>query len=364
MSQHDRHMYELEYPTPNVRRSGSTGPCLIVAMQGYADAGHAVESAADHLKIALESHPVATFSNDELIDYRSRRPTVTMAEHEITKMDSLQLDIRVLRDTNGTPFLLLSGPEPDLRWEAFSDAVADLVERFDVEKTICLYAAPMGAPHTRPLVVSAHGNDPSLVGQMYTFDGMLSVPGSAAIMIERKLHDRGRSVAGFTAHVPHYVAASPYPQATYQLLQSISDATSLGFPLRALEADMRRVAEQLREQTASSEEISHVVSALEQHYDREMEQYRERHPNAMMPGEAQTPSGEEIGEAFENFLAAIEDRDRDRGRTKPDSRSLPYDESTSERLSRHYDIGSDVEPASEDSESQGFDAEDSDTSED
>ncbi|MDY5785973.1 PAC2 family protein [Corynebacterium sp.] len=331
MSQQDRHMYELEYPAPAVSSSGPEGPTLVIAMQGYADAGHAVEGAADHLKAALESRPVATFSNDELIDYRSRRPAVTLAHHEITNMEDLQLDMRVLRDENGSAFLLLSGPEPDLRWEAFSGAVADLAERFGVEHTICLYAAPMGAPHTRPLVVSAHGNDRDLVGSMYTFDGMVTIPGSAAIMIERELHKRGLSVAGYTAHVPHYVAASPYPHATYQLLQSVSDSSGLQFPLRSLERDTQRVAMQLAEQTASSEEISHVVGALEQHYDREMEEYRERHPNAMMPGEPQTPSGEEIGEAFENFLAAIEDRDREQ-------RSLPYDEATSARLSDHYYI--------------------------
>lgn len=124
-------------------------------MQGYADAGHAVEGAADHLKAAFESRTVATFNNDELIDYRSRRPIVTMAHSEITSMEDLQLDMRVLRDTEGQSFLLLSGPEPDLRWEAFSEAVADLADRFNVDKTICLYAAPMGAPHTRPSRVRA-----------------------------------------------------------------------------------------------------------------------------------------------------------------------------------------------------------------
>ncbi|WJY68217.1 PAC2 family protein [Corynebacterium auris] len=345
MAQKDRHMYELEYPAPAVGGESSSGPTLVIAMQGYADAGHAVEGAAEHLKAALDSRTVATFSNDELIDYRSRRPTVTMAQHEITGMDELQLDIRVLRDEEGSSFLLLSGPEPDLRWEAFSDAVADLVDHFDVDKTICLYAAPMGAPHTRPLVVSAHGNDPELVGTMYTFDGMVSVPGSAATMIERVLHGRGRSVAGFTAHVPHYISASPYPHAAYQLLQSVSDASGLSFPLRALEADMQRVARQLAEQTEGSEEISQVVAALEQHYDREMEAYRETHPNAMMPGEAQTPSGEEIGEAFENFLAAIEDRDRERG--------LPHGEPEDTRLSDYYDISPEQDQDQEDGPERG-----------
>lgn len=331
----ERRMYELEYPSPAVGEDSPAGPTLIVALQGYADAGHAVETSADHLKAALESRTVATFNNDELIDYRSRRPAVTLSQHEISNIDDLELDMRVLKDAEGTPFLLLSGPEPDLRWEAFSEAVADLVERFDVAETICLYAAPMGAPHTRPLVVSAHGNSAELVGSMFTYDGLVTIPGAAAILIERELHKRGRSVAGFTAHVPHYVASSPYPHATFQLLQSVEDATELHFPLRSLEQDMTKVSRQLAEQTASSEEIAHVVEALEQHFDAEMEEYRKRNPEAMMPGEAQVPSGEEISEAFENFLAAIEDRDRPRQQELPVD---PVDEDSAERLSDHYFI--------------------------
>ena len=309
-SDDQRQMYELEYPAPAVDDGASSGPTLIVAMQGYADAGHAVEGAAGHLKDALDSRTLATFNNDELIDYRSRRPMVTLSEHEISDVDDIDLDIRVLRDSKGESFLLLSGPEPDLRWEAFSKSVADLADRFNVDKTICLYAAPMGAPHTRPLVVSAHGNDRELVGKMFTFDGMVSVPGAAAVMIERELHSRGRRVAGYTAHVPHYVASSPYPHAVYQLLQSVSDTSNLQFPLRSIERDMERVAQQLAEQTGSSDEIAQVVAQLEAHYDSEMASYREKNPQKMMPGEAQVPSGEEIGEAFENFLAAIDDRDR------------------------------------------------------
>lgn len=312
-SDDQRQMYELEYPAPAVEDGASSGPTLIVAMQGYADAGHAVEGAAGHLKAALDSRTLATFNNDELIDYRSHRPMVTLSEHEISDVDDIDLDIRVLRDSKGESFLLLSGPEPDLRWEAFSKSVADLADRFNVDKTICLYAAPMGAPHTRPLVVSAHGNDRDLVGKMFTFDGMVSVPGAAAVMIERELHSRGRRVAGYTAHVPHYVASSPYPQAVYQLLQSVSDTSDLQFPLRAIERDMERVAQQLAEQTHGSEEIAQVVAQLEQHYDSEMDSYRKKNPQKMMPGEAQVPSGDEIGEAFENFLAAIDDRDRTLG---------------------------------------------------
>mgnify|MGYP002713881592 CR=1 FL=1 len=312
MQEEQRRMYELEYPAPVVKDDSTqgSGPTMIVAMNGYADAGQAVEASADHLKAALENRQLASFNNDELVDYRSRRPAVTIDHDRTVEIENVDLGIKVLRDNSGKPFLLLSGPEPDLRWEAFTDAVVNLVEKFDIQNTIMLYAAPMPVPHTRPTVVTAHGNSPELLNSMVRIESTMMVPGAAALYLERALDKKGRQVAGYTAHVPHYVASSPYPQAMYQLLQSVQDTSQLKFPLRVLERDMDKVSAQLAEQTAASEEIAQVVRALEEHYDAEMEEYRERNPQAMMPGEAQMPSGEEISEAFENFLAAIEDRDR------------------------------------------------------
>lgn len=311
MQDKERRMYELEYPAPEVNAGPQGGPTLIVALQGYADAGHAVETSADHLLAALDSRPVASFNNDELIDYRSRRPAVTMDNHQITGMEHLELGMRVLRDNEGRSFLLLSGPEPDLRWEAFTEAVADLVEKFGVENTICLYAAPMAVPHTRPLVVSAHSNSPQLVNSMFTYDSRVVLPGSASMMLERALHKRGRDVAGFTAHVPHYLAASPYPAATHELLDAVARAAGLTFPLRAIESDMERVAHQLAEQVDDSHEIQQVVTHLERQYDEELANYRASNPKAMLPGEHEMPSGDEIGEEFERFLAALDATEED-----------------------------------------------------
>jgi hypothetical protein len=207
-------MYELEFPAPKISDKGATGPTLVVALQGYADAGHAVDASADHLRAALDNAPVASFNNDELMDYRSRRPAVLIDHNEVVEGEDLRLAIDVIRDTNQKPFLLLSGPEPDLRWEGFTEAVADLVEKFGVAQTICLYSAPMAVPHTRPMVISAHGNDAKLINSQFTLDTKITVPGSAALHLERLLNKRGLNVAGYTAHVPHYLAASTYPEAT------------------------------------------------------------------------------------------------------------------------------------------------------
>lgn len=307
MQDKDRSMYQLEYPSPEMPESKDGGTTLIVALTGYADAGLAVESSAGHLLAALDNRLVASFNADELIDYRSRRPQVTIQHQRVTDMDELSLDMRVMRDVAGHSFLLLSGPEPDMRWNQFTEAVAGLVDKYDVERTICLYSAPMTVPHTRPLVVSAHGNSPALTENLVQFSGTMSLPGSASLALEDVLTQRGSKVAGFTAHVPHYIAASGYPEATLRLLQTVSDKAGLDLPLRSLEADQRRVAEQLAEQLADSPEIQQVVEGLESQYDVEAERYRNAHSTVALPGEEDLPSGEEIGEEFERFLAEFDD---------------------------------------------------------
>ncbi|QPK78336.1 PAC2 family protein [Corynebacterium lizhenjunii] len=311
MDNSQQRFYELEYPVPAVNSSpnssaeGDKGATLIVALHGYADAGQAVETSANHLKAALEHRLIASFETDELIDYRSRRPAVTIAEDEDLQIENFDIEMSVLRDPSGKAFLLLSGPEPDLRWRGFTEAVTDLAQKFKVDNTICLYAAPMPTPHTRPMVVTAHGNSQKLVGHMLRMDSTMMVPGAASLFIERALAKAGSNVAGYTAHVPHYLGASGYPQATLGLLESISHTLGLKIPLKSLERDVERFNQQLETQVMDSEEIIEVIQQLEEQYDRYMERYRQEHPQAIMPGEAALPTADELSAEFEKFLDAV-----------------------------------------------------------
>ncbi|CAM2746849.1 PAC2 family protein [Corynebacterium propinquum] len=304
-----RDMYELEYPAPDMGSKSGDRPTLVVALNGYADAGMAVEAAADHLVSALDHRPVATFDSDELIDYRSRRPAVTIANNQPVEIDDTDIDMKILRDNQGKPFLLLSGPEPDLRWNGFTEAVADLVEKLDVEQTICLYAAPMTVPHTRPMTISGHGNSQQLIDRLVSWDQKLMVPGSAALYLERALHKRGRNVAGYTAHVPHYLASSPYPLATYNLLRSVASVSKLDFPLGSLEYDIQRISHQVEEQVGQADEVQSLVAGLEEQFDEGLERYREQNPQAILPGEQNMPTGDEIGASFEQFLDSLDNPD-------------------------------------------------------
>ena len=143
-------MYELEFPAPQLSSSDGRGPVMIHALEGFSDAGHAIRLAAQHLKNTLDTELVASFAIDELLDYRSRRPLMTFKTDHFTHYEEPELSLYALHDSVGTPFLLLAGMEPDLRWERFITAVRLLAERLGVRQTIGLGTIPMAVPHTRP----------------------------------------------------------------------------------------------------------------------------------------------------------------------------------------------------------------------
>ncbi len=298
----DHEMYEMQFPAPDVGPKNG-GLTMVVALQGYADAGLAVAGSAGHLIDALDHRPLVNFNNDELVDYRSRRPAVTMVGDAVAESAQLDLSLQVVRDNSGKPFLLLSGPEPDLRWDAFSEAVADLAERFGVQRTVSLYSAPMTVPHTRPLGIIAHGNDRDLLSGHRTWGQRVTVPGAASLRIELELNRRGRKTCGFTAQVPHYVAASDYPLAALRLLEAVADAGDLDFPLGALEREAEKVAEILSEQATDSEEVAGIVRMLEHQHDEEERRRSTLESNPLVRADGTMPSADELGAEFERFLA-------------------------------------------------------------
>ncbi|WP_086845459.1 proteasome assembly chaperone family protein, partial [Amycolatopsis kentuckyensis] len=254
-------LYEVDSDVPDL-----TGAVLLHHFEGFMDAGSAGRLLAEHL-LGGEHRVVARFDVDRLIDYRSRRPTMTYAVDHWEDYDAPELVVHLLHDADGTPFLLLSGPEPDHDWERFSAAVRNLVERWGVRLTAGFHGIPMGAPHTRPLGVTAHATRKDLVGDNQPLPNRLQVPGSLAALLEYRLGEWGHDAMGFAAHVPHYLAQSTYPAASLIVLDALSRATGLSLPEGELRAAADLADAEINRQVAESDEIADVVRALERQYD-------------------------------------------------------------------------------------------------
>jgi predicted ATP-grasp superfamily ATP-dependent carboligase len=293
-------LYEVADDLPALDR-----PALIVAMTGFVDAGGASRLAAEHLLTTLESQVVATFDVDQLIDYRSRRPPLLFVEDHWDHYDAPVLAVRALRDSDGTPFLMLTGPEPDFAWERFVAATQALVERFDVRLTIGTDAIPMAVPHTRPIGVTVHATRTELVAGYESWLQRVQVPGSAAHLLEYRLGLAGRDAMGFAVHVPHYLAQNDYPGAAQALLASIVKVTGLALPTDDLREAADRVRRDVDEQVGASQEVQSVVRALEEQYDAFV---RGRQASGLLAGDSgPLPTADELGAELERFLAQRSD---------------------------------------------------------
>ncbi len=271
---------------------------LLYYLDGFIDAGGAGRQLAAHLTEALEHREIASFDVDSLLDYRSRRPAMIFAKDHWESYDSPELTVSLLHDRNGTPFLLLDGPEPDHQWDAFTAAIRALAARLRVRLAVTFHGIPMGVPHTRPLGITAHANQTDLVAGYRPFVDRLQVPGSAAALLELRLGEDGRPAVGFAVHVPHYLAQAAYPAAAVTLLEAVERATGLSLPSDALRESARRTDLEIARQVEGSAEVAEVVAALEQQYD----SFVAGRDSLLADGE-NMPTAEELGAQFERFLA-------------------------------------------------------------
>ena len=281
-------------PTPE---PPAEGPVLIHALDGFLTAGGAPRLAAAQL-VTGRGEIVRSFDVDEIYDYRARRPFVTFRQDHYVDYDEPRLDVVLEHDRHGTPYLVLAGPEPDFRWEAFVDGVQEVVEDLDVSVTLGLGAVPMGVPHTRPPMITAHGTREELVDRKNLWQAEVRVPSSAQTLLEYRFGQRGLDSAGYVVHVPHYLAQVDYPPAAIALLEAIVDRTGLDVdldPLRAVQGEtVADIERQIAEQGGAE-----VLSGLEEQYDA----FTRGAAQSLLAEDDSLPSGEELADQFEQFLA-------------------------------------------------------------
>jgi hypothetical protein len=276
---------------------------MLHSLRGFIDAGHAGAILTAHVLEDAEPVRVATFDVDRLLDYRSRRPEMVFSVNAWTSYDEPYLQVDMVHDAAGTPFLLLHGFEPDILWEKFIAEVRSVVERTGVTLTVAAHGIPMASPHTRPIGATLHGTRPDLLPDVANFFSTITVPGAASNLMEYRFGQWGLDAATVAVHVPHYLTQSSYPQATVKAMESLQVLAGLRLDPAALDEACATASGEIDRQLGESEDVRALVTALEAQYDAFVES-REK----VFPLGGSLPTADELGAEFEKFLA---DRGRD-----------------------------------------------------
>ncbi len=282
-------------------RQPQPAPLMVVALDGFLDAGMVRSTLAEHLLDTLEHEVVASFAVDELVDYRSRRPMITFDSDHYADYEDPSLVLYRMTDAAGEPFLLLHGVEPDFRWEAFVEAVRQLGLAFGVRRVVSAHGIPMAVPHTRPVGMTRFASDRELLGDHTPIFGSVKVPGSAEALLHLRLAEAGLTTMGVAVHVPHYLAEAQFGDAVVAAADAVMDLTGLVLPTAELVSAAALTRGRIEAELEANDEAREVVEGLEQRYDHFVEGQRRR--SLLAAEAAKLPSADEIGAALEKFLA-------------------------------------------------------------
>ncbi len=258
-------------------------PSMIVALDGWVDAGSAATNAAE--RVAEDGSVIAEFDGDVLFDYRARRPALEIRDGRPRTLTWSKLTLTRSR-YGARDILVLTGAEPDFRWRQLSSEVAALAGRLGVVQWISLGAIPAAVPHTRPVPILGTASKPNLLkGDVRAGpSGLLRVPAACISVLDIAIAKAGIPAVGYFAQIPHYVNG-PYATGALALLEAINRHLEVEVPPGALANEAMLLRQRLDAAAASDDTTRQYVERLEQ-----------------MTDEERLPSGDDLIADIERFL--------------------------------------------------------------
>jgi predicted ATP-grasp superfamily ATP-dependent carboligase len=275
---------------------------MVALLTGFSDSGATVQQLSEHLFANLENEVAIKFDNDELLDYRSRRPILYFEKDHIDSYEPANLAIYLMKDEADQPFLLLEGYEPDMKWESFANAIVEIAEAHEISSFTWVHAIPFPIPHTRATGVTVSGNRKEMIDRFSEWKPQTQVPGNIVHLLEYRLIEAGFSVAGFVLLVPHYLADNEVPKSALSGLELITAATGLVFPSDDLRDRANAFDSKVNTQVQDNPELSKLIQTLEQGYANG-ETAPARAPLGRPAG--QPPSADQIADELEKYLANL-----------------------------------------------------------
>ena len=270
-------------------------PVLVVALEGWVDAGLGADGAVTALLSAGPTELAATFDGEELIDQRARRPVVHIAHGVNVGLTWPVIQVRAGTDRAGADVCYLVGPEPDFRWPSFVASVVTLANELGVRMAVGLGAFPAPAPHTRPVRLAATAPQASadLVARVGIVQGELDVPSGVWGALELAFGDAGVPAVGLWARVPHYVSGMAFPSASAALLDGLAAVAGLSLDSTPLHTAADSALRQVDDLIAKSDEHTAMVRQLERSVDT-----AEGNPLDL----GHLPTGDELADELERYL--------------------------------------------------------------
>ena len=268
-------------------------PALVCAFTGWNDAGEAASSAVQFLGTTLGATRFARIDPEEFFDFQAERPTVRLVDGRTREVTWPSIEIWAARAPRAPrDLVLLSGPEPSMRWRGFCTTIIELAEALGVQLTVTLGALLADVPHTRPVPMVGIASDEGLAERIglnpTDYEGPTGITG----VLHAACSQAGMPAASLWASVPHYVAAAPNPKASLALVRRLESLVGVSVDASELENAAGEYERRVTSAVAGDDDVRRFVERLEQAADAE----------APEPESPEVPSGDVLAREFQRFL--------------------------------------------------------------
>ncbi|MCS5719400.1 PAC2 family protein [Herbiconiux sp. CPCC 205763] len=292
------------------------GRLLLVAFEGWNDAGEAATGALRVLKEQLEVVPISEVDTEEYFDFQFNRPTVSADDEgrRVLTWPGATVygpDGAVDTEATATPgssvdadddshVYLLIGSEPSRNWKKFTAEIMSAAVAEDISGVLLLGAMLADVPHTRPISVFATSENPLVRSELDIERSSYEGPVGILSVIADAAENAGIPAISIWASVPHYVHNAPSPKATLALIDKIEELIDVQIDRGELVEESSAWESGIDALAGEDEDMAAYIQQLEQARD---------------TVDSPEASGEAIAQEFERYL-----RKRGDGRAGGDGR--------------------------------------------
>lgn len=235
---------------------------LVLAFEGWNDAGQAATSALHYVDAALHTAPLADIDPDDFYDFTVRRPHVVHGEGGRRRIAWPANRFRY--GSIGPSRELVTGCciEPHVRWRRFCEAVVDLVEGLGVRRAVLLGAFQTDVIYSQPVRVTGFATDPIELERLGVQGSEYEGPTGIVGVLASHLEERGLSVLSLWAGLPHYINVAPNPRGALALTQVLTRHLEFRLDEGPLQAGAAEFEQKISRLVAADADLADYVKEL------------------------------------------------------------------------------------------------------
>jgi len=235
---------------------------LVVAFEGWNDAGEAATSGLRFVMEALRTVPLGQIDPDEFYDFTVRRPTVVRGIEGGRRIEWPKVELSYAAVDASREIVTLTGLEPHTRWRRFCDCIVAAVDELEIKRVVLLGAHLADVVYSQPVRVTGFASEPTELERLGVSSSSYQGPTGILGVLGEVLQARGFDVVSLWAGLPHYINVSPNPRGALALVQKLCDTLAFRVDSTSLEQGATEFEDRISQLVAGDEELSEYVRQL------------------------------------------------------------------------------------------------------